>query len=254
MRLIIKADDYGSTEKITEGIIESMKHGVVRDTSFLVNSPHFDHAVKRAKEENITHMGLHLALTYRSPLLSAEEVPSLITQEGSFYPRPNQVDRVLKLDELEKEWRAQIAKFQSTGLTLTHLDSHHHVHRYLQEGVGELAIKLASELSVPLRRPKDSHIEFLQENNVLCTDIFYDEFGGQSHNSTTEFLIGLLERTPDFKGSVEIMAHPGYSDDELRSLSSWNDCREIEMETFQDPVLLEYLKENKIELIGFKDL
>lgn len=254
MRLIIKADDYGSTVKINEGILESIKEGVVRDTSFLVNSPHFDHAVKRAKEEKITKMGLHLALTYRSPVLEAGEIPSLVTEEGTFYSRPAHVDPVLKLDELEKEWRAQVAKFQSTGFTLTHLDSHHHVHRYLQEGVGELAIKLASELNVPLRRPRDSQMGLMKELGVETTDVFFEKFGGRSDNSTPEFLINLLESIKGFKGSVEIMAHPGYSDDELRNLSSWNDCREIEIETFKDENLLKYLETNQIELIGFKDL
>lgn len=253
MKLIVKADDYGSTEKITDAIIESMKDGIVRDTSFLVNSPHFDHAVKRANEENIQGMGLHLALTYRSPILHPKLVPSLITDQGVFYSRPDDVLARLDLLELEKEWRAQIKKFQSSGLRLTHLDSHHHVHR-LHDGVGQLAIKLASELQVPLRRPDEGQMDLMKKLDVNTTDVFFEGFGGNNDNTTVEFLIDFLEEYKNFDGSVEIMAHPGYSDSELVSLSSWNLCREQEVTTLKDPKVLEYIKDNKIVLIGFKDL
>ena len=122
MKLILNADDYGSTVNVIEGILESMRSGLVKDTTFLVNSPHFDYAVKRAKEEGVTAMGLHLALTYRAPLLPASEVPSLVNSEGDFYPYPQYVEPHLKIEDVEKEWRAQIKKFQSSGLELTHLD------------------------------------------------------------------------------------------------------------------------------------
>lgn len=251
MKLIFNADDYGSTKNVVEGILECMKEGVVTDTTFLVNSPYFDYAVRRAREENITSMGLHLALTYRAPILSSQEVPSLVDEEGNFYPYPQSLQPHLKLEEVEKEWRAQIKKFQSSGLELTHLDSHHHVHINLGEGVGAIAIKLANELGVPIRRPDENQINLLQ---VPTTDIFGTKFGGSIETSTTEFLISYLNNHKDFKGSLELMTHPGYSDDELRSLSSWNDCREEEIKTLKDSKLKEYIKKNGIELISFKDL
>lgn len=254
MRLIVKADDYGSTEKVCEGILYAMKKGVVTDTSFLVNSPHFDYAVKRAKEEGITAMGLHLALTYRGPILPASEVASLVNGDGNFYPYPGQVNPDFKIEELEKEWRAQIEKFKSSGFTLTHLDSHHHVHAVLDDKVGALKIKLAKELGVPMRRPKESQIPLMNDLGVETTDIFFSEFGGRADNSSIPFLLDFLKKHEGFVGSIEIMTHPGYSDQELRSLSSWNDCREIEIATLTSLEVLEYIKKRGIELISFSQL
>lgn len=45
MKLIINADDFGITTKVSEGIIHGMKQGLITDTSALVNSKHFEKAV-----------------------------------------------------------------------------------------------------------------------------------------------------------------------------------------------------------------
>lgn len=254
MKLIIKADDFGSTPGVTEGIIRSMKEGLVTDTSMLVNSPHFDYAVKRANEEGIKAVGLHLALTYRKPLLDKESVATLIDDSGMFHRRIQNIPQNLSLKELEEEFRAQIEKFMSSGLILSHIDSHHHVHRYLGKDVGILVAKLAKEYNVPLRRPNDDVMEDAIAAQISTTDILYEGYGGTKERSEIEPLISYLDTVKDQDISVEIMTHPGYVDEELKTLSSWTDCREEEILTLTSDALKKYIKDNNIEMISFLEL
>lgn len=250
MKIIVKADDYGSTIKVTEGIIEAINKGVVTDTSFLVNTPYFNYSIKRAQEVGLKKMGLHLTATYRKPLLNPKLIPSLVDSTGSFYKQlqdPN-------LNELEKEFRAQIKKFQLSGLKLTHFDTHHHIHRFDDSNIGALIIKLAKEFKVPIRKPLKDNLDLMHEHGVISTDFFTDRFGGSKDRSTVSLLLKILKQYVDLKGSLEIMCHPGYVDDELRTLSSWNECREVELDTLTDKKIIDFIDDNNIELISFADL
>src|SRR4051812_6525064 len=93
----------------------------------MLNMPGVSHAVELAKANPNLQVGVHLVLTCGKPLLT--DVPSLVNDNGSFKPISELKDQpMLSLDELAREWSAQIEKFLETGLTPTHFDSHHHVH------------------------------------------------------------------------------------------------------------------------------
>lgn len=251
MQLIVKADDFGSTPGVTDGIIKAMKEGVVRDTSMLVNSPHFDYAASQAKKHGIEGVGLHLTLTYRSPILPPEEIPSLVTEEGKFHHRANQIPHDFSIDEVEAEFRAQIEKFQSSGLEMTHIDSHHHIHRNMGDDVLNLVLKLAEELHVPIRRPEDRDMHHMMYYDVKTTDFFSMEFGGLPDNSTTDRFIEVLSEFEGCSGSLEIMCHPAIVDEELLELSTWGHGRQYELEALTDPDVLGYISDHGIELVSF---
>ena len=253
-QLIINADDFASTQGITDGILDAMYNGVVTDTSMLVNSPHLDYAIQQAKAYGLKSLGLHLTLTYRSPISPKEEIPSLVDESGKFYPRIDLLQSKYDIDEVEKEFRAQIKVFQKTGLKLNHLDTHHHIHHYLGDDVALLCIELAQELNVPIRKPHDKNLKDLEEYNVLTSDYFSDAFGGSVENSHEKRLIEILDQYQDQSGVLELMSHPGYVDDELEDLSSWTWGRMEEMKTFTSPSFMNYLRSHNIELISFDQI
>jgi len=66
-------------------------------------------------------------------------------------------------------------------------------------------------------------------------------------------LINVLENLDD--GDSEIMTHAGYSSDELRSLSSYNDMREIELQTLTDQRVKDYItNRSDLKLITWKEV
>lgn len=252
MKLILKADDFGSTPGVTDGIAKSIKDGIVRDTSLLTNSNTLDYAVKKAAEIGLKACGLHLTLTYGKPILNPEIIPSIVNEEGRFYRNPNSIPDDYNVDEIEKEFRAQLERFKNTGLELTHIDSHHHVHALLNDEVVEVVMRIASEEGVPVRRQNDSHIEVMNDYGVKSTDFLDRRFGGNEEQSTVDHLVKILDEYKDKDCTLEIMAHPGFVDEELIEISSFTYPRETEVKTLTSPEIKKYIEDNNIDLISFK--
>lgn len=247
-RLIINADDFGLTDGCNRGIVDAMKNGIVTSTTVMINMPKAMEAIDLAKKIGVREMGLHLTLTCGKPLLSKEEVPSLVDENGQFYRRIAKLLPVVNLEEAEKELRTQIKEFLKTGLKLTHLDSHHHVHMY--DGITEIVSKLAKEYCVPVRHPNEETKEYLSKLGIKTTDFFSMDFYGEG--VTLENLKKIIKQFPE--GTIEIMVHPAYVDEELKNISSYNTNRAKELEILTSREIKEWIEKESIKLINFASL
>lgn len=245
LKLIVNADDFGLTRGCNEGILEAYNNGIVTDTTILINGKYADEAIKMARENGIERMGLHLNLTSGFSVLPPDEIPSLINENGRFYNRVKYLLPVVNLKDAEKELRAQIEKFYKTGIGLTHLDCHHHLHMY--EGLSDIVIALASELKVPLRHTDVEKKNIIRNAGICTTDYFTMEFYGEK--SGFDGLKNILNRFDN--GVLEIMSHPGKVDSELMVTSSYNIYRQKELETLVSDETKDYIRERGIELIQY---
>ena len=122
--LIINADDLGFSPEVNKGIFAAYEKGVVTDSSLLITGPSVQEAVAMVKNDPSLQVGLHIDLDpllgwsspgrerfTRQELLQMMEDPEFITK-------------------IRKEIDAQITAFLDTGLTPSHLDTHHHVHGF----------------------------------------------------------------------------------------------------------------------------
>src|SRR2546423_8154190 len=96
-------------------------------------------------------LGLLLNICLGAPLLSPEAVHSLVAPNGRFV-RADVITRrrfagQLRLDEVEREWSAQIESFLACGVRPGHLDSHCHLHAY--PGLYRLTMRLAARYRLP---------------------------------------------------------------------------------------------------------
>ena len=133
LRLIVNADDFGVSEEVNEAVIRAFKEGVLTSTSLMVTGEAFDHAVKLATENPGLAVGIHLVTVVGRSALPHSEIPSLVDAQGNF--SNNATAAGLKYfflpqarRELRKELAAQFEKFHSTGLPLSHIDGHLHLH------------------------------------------------------------------------------------------------------------------------------
>ena len=168
-KIIINADDFGLTIGCSLGIIKAMKEGLVTDTTVMINMPHAQESIRLAKENNIDSLGLHLNLTYGKPLSDINKVLSLVDEKGNF-KKYNDITNYGILEEMKHELNMQVDAFMKTGIKLTHIDSHHHIH--MTEKLQKLCVNIARELNVPIRRINKPVEEF----NVVTTDVFYSDF------------------------------------------------------------------------------
>lgn len=133
LRVIINADDFGMSEEVNEAVIRAYKEGVLTSTSLMVTGAAFEQAVKLAKENPGLAVGIHLVTVAGKSLLSHSEIPALVDREGNFSNNPTAAGLKYYFSprarrELRKELAAQLEKFHSTGLPLSHLDGHLHLH------------------------------------------------------------------------------------------------------------------------------
>lgn len=213
-KVIINADDFGYCKSINRGILEAIKNGVVTSTSVMVYGNAVSEAVELKNMKNIS-IGLHLHM---------QEI----------FPNP------------QEEFDKQIEIFTKLlGKSPDHID----VHKPRSSNM-ELLIPLLEKYS------KENNIPVRELGHAKSIKDFFginvkDDRGIDPRRVGVENLLNILG---NLEGGVsEIMTHVGYSDDELRSMSSYNDARELELQTLTDSRIIEYFdKTNDLELVNWK--
>ncbi|ULQ52071.1 ChbG/HpnK family deacetylase [Flavihumibacter fluvii] len=135
-RLIMRGDDMGFSHSGNLALEQSYSKGIETSIELLAVSPWFPEAVKWLADHPNIEVGLHFAITSEwdnikwRPLTDA---PSLRNADGYFYPMlfPNKnypkhavLENAWKLDELEKELRAQIILAKKYVPRLNHISGH----------------------------------------------------------------------------------------------------------------------------------
>lgn len=133
LRLIVNADDFGVSEEVNEAVIRAYKEGVLTSASLMVTGAAFGQAVRLAKENPGLAVGIHLVTVVGKSVLPYSEIPALVDREGNFSNNPTAAGLKYYFSararrDLRKELAAQFERFHSTGLSLSHIDGHLHLH------------------------------------------------------------------------------------------------------------------------------
>ena len=280
-RLIVNADDFGRTHKVSEGILRAHHDGIVTSTTVMMNVPGAAHDLEHALQAapNLG-LGVHLVFTFGRPLLPPEWVSSLIDEHGHFHSQATILTdpERIKPDELFSEFKAQVSAFEHAAeRRADHLDCHHFVH--VLPRLFAVYHDVALDLDLPMRVPfprtdadasdpaqiigaasalpagaaqamARANSARLAEHPVRAPDRFFAAFYGD--NVSVDYLLAVLDRLPD--GVSELMTHPGYSDETLAAESAYNTRREDEIAVLTDARVRRRLAERGIELATYKNL
>ncbi len=183
-RLIVNADDFGASEEVNEAVIRAFKEGVLTSASLMVTGAAAEQAVKLAKETPGLAVGIHLVTVVGRSVLSHSEIPTLVDDAGNFSDNPTAAG--LKYfffprarRELRRELAAQFERYHSTGLRLSHIDGHLHlhVHPVIFNGALELGRKYGCRhMRVPVEE-RELALEF-DRANVVQKSVHTILFGG----------------------------------------------------------------------------
>ena len=282
----MNADDLGWTAGVNRGIAEAHRNGIVTSASLLANGVAFAGGVELARQNPRLSVGVHLNLSDGAPVAGREAVPSLVNEAGEFAGGPEGLllkiaMRGLMAGEVEREWETQIRKVRDAGVAVTHLDGHKHVH--MLPGLFEIALRLAKQYGIGairvsheasgLRTALSSGTE-LRPSVVLKQGVqarglkllardarekvdragisTADYFCGiaQTGELTKEGVARMLRNLPE--GTTELMCHPGYVDEELRSTSTrLQGSREKEVAILIDPEIRNLVASQGIRLIDY---
>jgi predicted glycoside hydrolase/deacetylase ChbG (UPF0249 family) len=269
IRLIINADDFGRTCGISAGVRKAHLQGVVTSSTCMMNLPTVEaDLILAMKECPRLGLGVHLNLTYGKPLLGSQKLSMIVDNDGRLPGLDGLLIRLprLKMDQVEREWRAQIERFVTvTGKYPTHLDSHHHMSFFTRE-LFSLMLRLAGEYGSAIRFPlRDGAIvsgipdelmdqavvfipELLRNIPIRCPDSFITTF--YDEGISLEEMFSILDGLTD--GTFEIMTHPGIVEAGLDS--SYSNQREKELVVLTDPQLRKGIEKRGIELIHFGEI
>lgn len=275
--LIVNADDWGLTPGINRGVVRAFQQGIVTSASLMVTGSAFEEAVALARDFPDLDVGLHLTLVEERAVLGREALPTLVDETGRL-PRTNGefFKRALlgqiSWDEVEREIAAQIARFHETGLRLSHLDSHQHLHMFppvfqivtrLTRGMDNVWIRNPAG---PWRKSPGVRIgRWVQQLGLNLTCLWARGFHhppelrmpdgmygfGVGGSLTHAALEQILREIPD--GVYELNCHPGESDMETRQrYAHWGYRWDEELEALTAPETRAILKERGIVLTSFR--
>lgn len=278
--LVINGDDFGLTPGVNAGIIDAHRDGVLTSASLMATAAAADEAIALARDTPTLGIGCHLTLVDGTPALPPADLPTL-TVAGRFHATWGSfitacISRRIAMTEIERELAAQIERLRAAGLTLTHLDSHKHVHLY--PPIFRLVVRLAIRFNIPtVRVPYEQpamalllrHRQDRAASRQACENVLMAPWARQAqralaHHGLPEAprfagraLTGrwsvaaiddLLRRLPD--GVSELMAHPGYPDAALaRERTRLRAARADEVAVLRSPLVRQRLDAEGVSLL-----
>ncbi len=264
--LIINADDFGMNQAGTEATMDGLKSGVMTSATIMVPCSWFPAVVKFAKAHPQANLGVHTTLTsewgsYRwGPVIGQTAAPSLVDDLGYFYPDVRQVYAHAKLDEVDKEVRAQIDRAIKAGIDVTHIDSHMGTLQY-DAKYHQLYLKIAKDYNLPCRlagrdlmkaNGAEAILDMARDMGVLGPEHLF--MGGANKPEETEsYWTGILKQVRPGLVS-EIYIHPGQPTPEMKATTSSWAKRTAEAEFFSKPSTMQLIKDLGIELISYREL
>jgi predicted glycoside hydrolase/deacetylase ChbG (UPF0249 family) len=263
----------------------------------MANGAAFDDAVTAARSAPNLSVGCHVVLVDGTPVSPPDAVDTLLAirsaEPDKFYSSLSAFaaramfggfDR----DQLVAEVTAQIRKIQSTGLQVTHLDTHKHAHIF-PEILGALlraaricGVRAIRNPFVPVkamhaRQFKGKRELWKRYGQVRMLHTFSGQFLQRIKRAgllTPDGVVGVIETgslessgegsgyssllrqtlasLPE--GTWELVCHPGYNNADLRAARTrLLDSREEERRLLTSAELRQFLEEQKIRLISYRE-
>jgi len=251
--VIVRCDDAGMSHAVNRAIRDIAETGMPFSVSVMVPCPWFPEAVEILHAYPHVSVGLHLTLNAEwkgmrwGPVLGGQDVPSLVDSLGYFFPsRAALMAHGPKLDEVERELRAQIQRAYAAGLKPDYLD--HHMSAAVNTPEMRLIVeRLAAEYGLGISR-------------------YFGETGAEGVyrapiDHKTDTLIALVNRLEPGKRHLFVF-HVTAQSQEMDALIDQNTIglpdmskhRNAEFRAVSSPEFREALKERGIRMLTYADL
>jgi predicted glycoside hydrolase/deacetylase ChbG (UPF0249 family) len=128
--LIVNADDLGMHPAVNRGVLDAIENGIARSCSVMAPCPAAADALALLRERPHIPFGVHLTLVRDTPADTwtplSRDVPTLVDRSGRLFlhAEATQLLAGLRIDDVRREFRAQLDAILATGLRPTHLDFH----------------------------------------------------------------------------------------------------------------------------------
>jgi predicted glycoside hydrolase/deacetylase ChbG (UPF0249 family) len=240
LQLIINADDFGASVDTVAATIEGFQQGWLSSATLMASGDAAEAAFEFARNHSEFSFGVHLTLGgdgWEKCVSDPAQIPTLARPDGVFYPsnsiRWAALRHQLGPAQVERELRNQLDRVKNAGISITHVDSHGHLHKFgsilrvLQRLLPDFGIRRVRTVqNVYLRKPLLSPTFWMGcwwkrricANYVTTKHLFLPSSAGDRH--WTEQLLSHCSRN----GSMEIGVHPGFDEPWRRDEAQETSC------------------------------
>lgn len=262
--LILNADDFGWDKDATNAIIDLLESDKIHNTTVLANHVQATDLIRLKDIGSTISIGLHTCLNEGRSLNS--QPSSLTDTDGNFYSSKDlfikALQKKIRYADVLHEIKLQYDFLLEYGITVTHADSHQHIHQYPFLGnlittalaeVGITKIRNCNPLSVyDVRRMIIKTFCLLTAKNIRSfkhPDVLITDFTNTS--------ISFNERVPEIiqriaasgYQTIEWMCHPGMQDKPTSYLQ-----RKAEYDFLKNADWHYLFKKIPIQLAQYRDL
>jgi hypothetical protein len=223
LQLIVNADDFGLSEDTVAATIECFEAGALTSATIMPAMPATAQALEFARSRPELGFGVHLTFTGdagHGPL--AEGVTCLTGSDGRFPParevRVNALLGRLVPEQLEREIEAQVSSVLESGVPVTHVDSHRHLHKFapFREALARALPRLGIRR---VRAVQDVYVERPLRSPTYWLGRRWRGRVRKRFETTDHFFMATKEEGPwdgpllrlaaGLQGSLEVGVHPG---------------------------------------------
>ncbi|BBE20574.1 cellobiose phosphotransferase system YdjC-like protein [Aquipluma nitroreducens] len=227
--IIVNADDFGLKSSVNKAIVESFNKNLINSTTIMANMPGFEEAVELAfKHKFNDRLGVHLNLDAGYHLTSHSEITRILDRNNHFkFKDVRMIFFFLSGYEkklIHQEFVAQIERVIKTGIKITHIDTHHHIHEIfpitkiifpLLKTYNISSIRILNNINKSTAFYKIGYRRLVNNRIKINNRNLTDYFGNQLDVSS------LLQKYPSLceNKKIEVMVHPDY--DKNGKLIDW---------------------------------
>ena len=280
---VVHVDDVGMCQSGVEAFAELYEFGIVSSGAIMTPCPWALEAIKYAKDNPQTDLGVHITLTsewdtYRwGPISTRNQFSGMLDEEGFFPRTAEEMQENGKKSAVRKEMKAQIQWAIDNGLNPTHADTHmgtvahpKYMWDYLkiaqkfglppmmfrmdragwEEVMGTLASSAVGKGIVSMIINKSKSLE--EKNIPLLDSIYLLPLDLDPKNRIQDAKKGFENLS---SGITHYIIHAAKDGKEIRTITP-NDCeaRIGDYEAFMSNELKEFIEEQNIHIIGYQVL
>lgn len=280
--LIINGDDFGLSPSFNEGIQQLLQSEAISSATVMMPCAYARAAVSWSVNNPQYDVGVHFTFTsewnaYKwGPVTRNADVSSLVTNEGYFHHDCLGFEQAATPSQVALELNHQIEMALQLGMKPSHADSHMGSLYGLATGKHFLveALDVCAHYGLPFRLPRyvneaqqevvpaqlepqlTALAQLADQKGVVIVDYLIGlPFEAKADETTQSFLQELKSYLSKLKPGVsELIVHPSKPSEELNYFHSHASKRIVEWEALQHPEFKQYLQEQNIKFIHWKDL
>ena len=279
-RLVYRCDDVGYTKTYDEGIFNVLDSGIGCSADVMFDASHAKQALEMLKERPWISIGWHRHLWER-PVLPAEEVPSMVDEEGRFKwrHRRGELMNEVTYDDAYREFRAQmdlcysiLGRYPDICSLRGNPEEANELERAYKAVVDECGIPYncfgrqnpvrndekqvnpAKDAGNRTPAPRGTVDEKWKDRHIVSGRAVYSKGYDLSVLDAYDPLTALTDlKWTEAEEIYFYGCHPGFLDDYIFDESTCSIHRIIEYKAAMSKEYRDWIRENKIELINFRD-